>query len=91
MRELGYDLNVHASKGLSDLPAAQFDAAVTMGCGDECPHLQAARREDWNIPDPKQMPADLFRQVRDLIGSKVEQLVTELKGSHHVDRASHSV
>jgi arsenate reductase (thioredoxin) len=80
MRELDYDLNTHTSKGLDDLPPVPFDAAVTMGCGDQCPNLKATRREDWNIPDPKDMPADLFREVRDLIGSKVQQLVAELKG-----------
>ena len=79
MKELGYDLTIHASKGLGDLPAVSFDAAVTMGCGDQCPNLNAARREDWNIPDPKDMPADLFCGVRNLIGSKVKQLVAELK------------
>jgi protein-tyrosine-phosphatase len=80
MRELDYDLNTHNSKGLDDLPAVSFDVAVTMGCGDRCPNLNAARREDWNIPDPKDMPADSFREVRDLIGSRVKQLVAELKG-----------
>ncbi len=80
MKELGYDLNTHASKGLDDLPAVPFDAAVTMGCGDQCPNLKAVRREDWNIPDPKDMPADLFCEVRNLIGSKVKQLVAELRG-----------
>ena len=78
MRELGYDLSKHESKGLNDLPPVRFDAAVTMGCGDECPNLTASRREDWQIPDPKEMPPEQFRAVRDLIRSKVEQLITEL-------------
>ena len=80
MRELDYDLTTHTSKGLDDLPAVPFDAAVTMGCGDQCPNLKATRREDWDIPDPKNMPSDLFCGVRDLIGSKVKQLIAELKG-----------
>jgi protein-tyrosine-phosphatase len=50
MRELGYDLERHQSKGWWQLPAVEFDVAVTMGCGDECPALRAKRREDWNIP-----------------------------------------
>src|SRR5438128_213918 len=52
MREVGYDLGVHESKGLGELPDVTFDVAVTMGCGDECPLVRAARREDWGIPDP---------------------------------------
>jgi arsenate reductase (thioredoxin) len=74
MKELGYDLTTHHSKSLRDLPDVQFDVAVTMGCGDDCPMLKATRREDWQIPDPKELPPDQFREVRDLIARKVQQL-----------------
>lgn len=79
MARLGYDLTTHDSKGLTDLPDVPFDAAVTMGCGDACPMLKAARRIDWKIPDPKHMPREEFDAVRDLIGSKVTELLAELK------------
>ena len=75
MREIGYDLSMHESKSLDDLPNEPFDIAVTMGCGDQCPNLRATRREDWNIPDPKELPPEEFRQVRDLIGTKVKELL----------------
>src|SRR5258708_37809904 len=75
MRELGYDLTQHQSKGLTDLPEGDFDAAVTMGCGDSCPMLRARQRIDWQIPDPKEMPPEEFRAVRDLIGQKVRELL----------------
>ena len=78
MRELGYDLSAHQSKGLDDLPKVRFDAAVTMGCGDQCPNLAADRRIDWQIPDPREMPPEQFREVRDLIHAKVRELLTEL-------------
>jgi arsenate reductase len=78
MREVGYDLAEHKSKSLSDLTAFDFDVAVTMGCGDECPFIRAKRRENWNIPDPKNMPPDQFRDVRDLIEKKVKDLLSEL-------------
>lgn len=74
MQELGYDLMTHHSKSLDDLPNEQFDVAVTMGCGDQCPNLNAVRREDWAIPDPKEMTPEKFREVRDLIGRKVNEL-----------------
>jgi arsenate reductase len=85
MRELGYDLAAHQSKSLADLPNVSFDAAVTMGCGDQCPSLRAARRLEWNIPDPKEMPTVQFREVRDLIGTRVTELLTEL-GDRLMDR-----
>jgi len=78
MRELGYDLSTHYSKSVDELGDLSFDVAVTMGCGDECPHLRAARREDWNIPDPKELPPDKFRKVRDAIGAKVNELLERL-------------
>ena len=49
-----------------------------MGCGDECPLVKAARREEWQIPDPKEMPAEDYRKVRDLIEAKVQKLLAEL-------------
>jgi protein-tyrosine-phosphatase len=36
--------------------------------------LKAARREDWSIPDPKELPPEQFREVRDLIRRKVDEL-----------------
>ena len=79
MKELGYDLAGHASKGLTDLPDVEYDAAITMGCGDECPLVRARLREDWGIPDPKHMDADEFRKIRDRIESKVIALLAALK------------
>jgi arsenate reductase (thioredoxin) len=78
MRELGYDLGQHRSKGLAELPDGEYEYAVTMGCGDECPLVRAKHREDWNIPDPKELPPEQFRAVRDLIGQKVEELLARL-------------
>lgn len=77
MKELGYDLTGHYSKSLDELPNEAFDVAVTMGCGDQCPNLMAARREDWAIPDPKEMAPEQFREVRDLIAKKVRELCQE--------------
>jgi len=78
MAELGYDLSSHASKGLAEFNGTEIDAAVTMGCGDACPMVKAAKRFDWQIPDPREMPPDEFRIVRDLIRDKVRELLTEL-------------
>jgi len=78
MKEIGYDLARHQSKGLDALPALPFTAAITMGCGDECAQLKAALHEDWAIPDPKELPAEEFRQIRALIESKVKDLLSRI-------------
>jgi len=79
MRELGYDLTAHSSKGLETFNGRPVDVAVTMGCGDECPLVLAARREDWQIPDPREMSPEEFRGVRNLIEQKVLALLASLE------------
>ncbi|WP_206861445.1 arsenate reductase ArsC [Lysobacter changpingensis] len=77
MSELGYDLSVHESKSLDDIHG-EFDAVVTMGCGDDCPWVPARRREDWALPDPKHMDDDGYRAVRDEIAARVKALIAAL-------------
>ena len=78
MNELGYDLSVHQSKSLDDLPDVLFDYAITMGCGDACPLVRAKHRIDWNIPDPRDMDETEFRAVRDMIGNKVKDVIADM-------------
>ena len=78
MRELGYDLSQHKPKSLAELPQVKYDFVATMGCGDECPFVRAKRREDWAIPDPRGLPPEQFRGVRDLIEQKVRELLAAL-------------
>jgi len=78
MKEIGYDLSSHNSKSLDELPDIDWDFVATMGCGDECPFIRSKRREDWQIPDPKNMPPDEFRNVREVIREKVGSLLTEI-------------
>jgi protein-tyrosine-phosphatase len=83
MQAIGYDLSKHRSKSLSELPDIEFDFVATMGCGDECPFIPSKRHEDWSIPDPKDLPMDEFRSVRDLIEGKVLRLLSELEITGH--------
>jgi len=78
MRELGYNLTAHSSKSLNDIPDIEYDFVATMGCGDECPLVRAKRREDWNVPDPKELPPAEYRKVRDLIEARVKSTLLEL-------------
>lgn len=75
MSEIGYDLSAHESLGLDDVPQSEYDYVVTMGCGDACPWIPARNREEWDIPDPKAMPPEEFRNVRDDIESRVKKLL----------------
>ena len=77
MGELGYDMREHRSKSLDEI-RGDFDAVVTMGCGDSCPWVPAKLRVDWNLPDPKAMTDDAYREVRDEISRRVVQLLQTL-------------
>ena len=78
MRERGYDLAGHRSKGLDEVDGP-FDYVITMGCGEECPYVAAERREDWALPDPKALPPDEFNRVRDEIERRVKELIDEVR------------
>jgi len=78
MAELNYDLSQHGSKSLTEIPDIEYDAVVTMGCGDACPFVKTKLRLDWQIPDPKHLEPEAFREVRDLIHKKVKALITIL-------------
>jgi len=77
MKEKGIDLTVQLSKGLDDLPDVKWDYIVTMGCGDACPTLPAVHRRDWELQDPKHLPDDGFRAVRDRIEGLITGLLSE--------------
>jgi arsenate reductase (thioredoxin) len=77
MAERGYDLSGHAAKSLSTFEGRTIDVVVTMGCGDVCPWVPAARRVDWALSDPKSLPDEEFRAVRDEIERRVRRLLAE--------------
>lgn len=79
MRERGYDLTTHRSTGLDAIPPGPYAAVVTMGCGDACPWVAAARREDWALPDPRAMEPAAFNAVRDEIERRVLELLAVLR------------
>ena len=77
MGEVGIDLATHRSKSLDDIDG-EFDAVVTMGCGDSCPWVPAKRREDWALADPRNMDEAGYRAVRDDIAARVRTLLESL-------------
>jgi protein-tyrosine-phosphatase len=81
MKELGIDLADRRPTALATGDVEWADVVVTMGCGDECPHVPGVRRVDWNLPDPKGQPLAVVRGTRDEIGRRVEALVEELDRS----------
>jgi arsenate reductase len=78
MSEFGIDLSDRRPKLLTQELAEWADVVVTMGCGDECPYIPGKRYLDWDLEDPSGKSLDFVRELREEIGRRVEQLLTEL-------------
>lgn len=81
MKETGYDFSTHFSKSLDTIPNIEYEYAITMGCGDECPLVNAIHKEVWDIQDPKSMEAEAFHKIRNLIEEKVKMLLEKISTS----------
>jgi arsenate reductase len=79
MKEKGIDLSSKRPKILNDLPSIEMDYLVTMGCEETCPAVLSKKIIEWEIPDPKGKPINIFREVRDLVEDKVRTLLKEME------------
>jgi arsenate reductase len=75
MREVGLDLSRAVPQKLTDAVARPASLLVTMGCGDECPWIPGAERDDWPVRDPEGLSLRAVRQIRDHIYQRVAALV----------------
>ena len=78
MREIGIDLSERTPRLLTPDLVGWADVVVTMGCGDACPYVPGKRYMDWQLPDPKGLPQDDVRRLRDEIDQLVRALEAEL-------------
>jgi arsenate reductase (thioredoxin) len=81
MRELDVDVSGRAPHRLDRTDAEWADVVVTMGCGDACPYVPGKRYVDWDLRDPKGLPVEEVRFLRDDIRRRIEELVVELDGA----------
>ncbi len=75
MREVGVDVSGARPTRLTDELARGAALLVTMGCGESCPFVPGLERLDWNLPDPKGLPLERVRAIRDDIRARVLELV----------------
>jgi arsenate reductase len=75
MQEVGVDLTARRPQRLTEELARGASLLITMGCGDECPYVPGLQRDDWPLPDPKNLPISEVRAIRDEIRSRVAALV----------------
>ena len=75
MREVGLDVSGNRPQRLTEELARGASLLITMGCGDECPYVPGLRRDDWALQDPKGLPLDEVRRIREEIRQRVSALV----------------
>jgi arsenate reductase len=75
MRELGIDLTQASPQRLTLDLAEGAHTLVTMGCGDECPVVPGAGRDDWPLTDPKGKGVEEVRRIRDEIRERVSKML----------------
>ncbi|HTW45027.1 MAG TPA: arsenate reductase ArsC [Acidobacteriaceae bacterium] len=75
MREVGIDLSGAKPQKLTEELARNAQLLITMGCGDKCPYVPGLRRDDWPLRDPKGLPAEEVRTIRDEVKARVESLI----------------
>jgi len=83
MRELGIEISQHESKSV-DIVGERWDVVVTV-CDASCPvPPRSGLKLRWKVPDPSAARGteaerlEVFRRVRDSIGSRVRLLADRL-------------
>ena len=76
MQEVGIDLSHTKPQKLTEELAKEAQLLITMGCGDQCPYVPGLRRDDWPLRDPKGLPQEEVRAIRDEVRGRVADLVS---------------
>lgn len=78
LKEIRIDASDHVPRRLDAEALAWADVAVSTCSEEVCPVTPGVRRISWVFEDPKNLPLEQVRQIRDEIEQRVEQLVAEL-------------
>jgi arsenate reductase len=78
LRELGIDTSDHVPRKLDAEALEWADLAVSTCSEEVCPVTPGVRRINWELPDPKNLPLEQVRPIRDEIKHRVDQLLAEL-------------
>jgi len=83
LKEIGIDISGHHSKAVSEIPADEVDAVITLCAEEECPlFLGKAQRLHWGLPDPatvvgsEQDVLEAFRKVRDELLQRITDFLS---------------
>jgi protein-tyrosine-phosphatase len=78
LHELGIDASDHVPRKLDQDALTWADIAVSTCSEEVCPVTPGVRRISWVFEDPKNLPLERVRKIRDEIKENVGRLVREL-------------
>ena len=78
LAEIGIDASDHVPHKLDAADLEWADIAVSTCSEEVCPVTPGVRRISWVFTDPKALPLEEVRRIRDEIERSVEQLAREL-------------
>jgi arsenate reductase len=78
LQEVGIDARDHVPRKLDPDALAWADIAVSTCSEEVCPVTPGVRRISWVFDDPKNLPLERVRGIRDQIATNVGELITEL-------------
>ena len=78
LQEIGIDASAHVPRQLTPQALAWADLAVSTCSEEVCPATSGVRRISWEFDDPKNLPLDRVRKIRDDIDRHVHKLLAEL-------------
>jgi arsenate reductase len=78
LQEIGIDATDHVPRKLDPDTIAWADLAVSTCSEEACPVTPGVRRISWEFPDPKNLPLEQVREIRDQINRRVDELVAQL-------------
>jgi len=76
--EIGIDASAHVPRKLDADALAWADLAVTTCAEEVCPVTPGVRRVGWVVDDPKDLPLERVREIRDDIERRVHDLLARL-------------
>lgn len=77
MHEVRVDLEGVVPRLLTDDIAQRASFLITLGCGEACPVVPGVKRDDWPVEDPKSLPLERVRTIRDELCARVTRLVAD--------------
>jgi arsenate reductase len=78
LKEIGIDASDHVPHKLDSDALAWADIAVSTCSEEVCPVTPGVHRLNWHLPDPKDLPLEQVRPIRDEIERLVDELIADL-------------